>query len=228
MISKRSIAIRCFFLSALSVLYFFASLPEATAQQSTNDQKSKTKPIVFKPPPNGVPADRVGAATRDIEQQDGILTLLVPKGGGLTTLQRPPLVWFVGETFGGQMHAQIARVGVPQNGAMKTSQSRYRKGYYALDLARSDFVLEPGVIYEWTVVLSDPQTGQVNSQVTSYVELTDGLTIESPEDITALAAEGLWFDALAPFVETELSGRVRIDENMAFWELISSAGLSLP
>jgi hypothetical protein len=213
---------------AICVLMLNLTFMQVAAQEETAKADGSSDQIVFIPPAAGAPADRVGAATRDIASEGSILTLLVPERGGVTTHIRPPLVWHLSETHAGEMSSQITPVGTPQLGAFKSITSRFRKGYYALDLARSDFQLQPDTIYEWTVVLTDARTGAVSDWKTAYVEMVTMKSSTDPKDVQALAAQGLWFDALAPFVEIGLSGRVRIDTGSGFVGLTSSANLPLP
>lgn len=209
-------------------LLFSLTTGTATAQQSGSDQVQSDTGIVFMPPDIGAPADRVGAGTRDIGQDGHLVTLLVPDGGGMTTLHKPPLVWYLSEAFAGEMQSQIVPVNPPGDGASKIAEGRFQKGFYALDLSRSDLVLKPGAIYEWKVVLLDSGTDKYFDQKSAYVQVTDIPPAASAPDVAELAAAGLWFDALAPFVEIGLSGRVRVAREVGFGELVSSAGVVLP
>lgn len=215
--------------AAASLLLFLAFAITSSAQVSDSAQTpapEEPEEIVFIPPAIGAPAERVGAATRHVGQDDGILSVLAPVGGGMTTLGKPPLIWHLSENFAGRMSAQIAPIMSPQDGVEFTSDNRFRRGFYALDLSRSDITLEPGRIYFWTVVLSEPTSEKVVATATTYVERADGPEL-AEEDVSALAARGLWFDALNPFVEIELSGKVRVDQSAGFAGLIRSAGISL-
>ena len=218
--------------AAASLLLFLAFAITSSAQVSDSaqtpapEEPEEPEEIVFIPPAIGAPAERVGAATRDVGQDDGILSVLAPAGGGMTMLGKPPLIWHLAENFAGRMSAQIALIVSPQDGIEFTSDSRFRRGFYALDLSRSDITLEPGRIYVWTVVLSEPGSEKVVATATTYVERADGPELAG-EDVPALAARGLWFDALNPFVEIELSGKVRVDQSAGFAGLIRSAGISL-
>lgn len=209
------------------LLLLLGSTISLLAQESESSQQADPDEVIFIPPTIGAPADRVGAATRDVGQEAGVLDLLVPAGGGVTALGKPPLIWHLAENFSGQMSAQLAPIGSPQNGVGISGNGRFRKGFYALDLSRSEFVLEPGSIYVWTVVLAEPEAGTVIATVTNYVERV-AAPEPAAEDVSALAAEGFWFDALRPFVEIELSGKVRVNRNAGFASLVRSAGILLP
>lgn len=213
----------CYFLQTPYLTIF------AVAQQSQTDTTDAQTDVVFVPPPSGAPADRVGAATRDAGPDEGsVLALLAPVGGGITTLLTPPLAWYLSETFAGKMYAELVSTQNPQVGVVKVAEGKFRKGYYALDLERSDMVLEQGAIYKWTVLLTAAQSGQVVDQRTTYVEIVDQPISGLSQIAAVLAAQGLWFDALAPFVEIGLSGKVSVQKGTGFESLMSSAGLDLP
>jgi hypothetical protein len=199
----------------------------AQSQQAPNSQTSQDE-VVFVPPETGAPADRVGAGTRDFEREGRGLVLLAPPGGGLTTLPKAPLVWHISQTFSGRMEAEIVSVNRSQTGVMKITEGRFRKGYYALDLARSAMALEPGHIYKWTVTLIARQTGQIEDRQETYVEVVPLSSAPTATDAKSRAAAGLWFDALAPFVEIGLSGKVRLTKTTGFAQLTTSAGLKVP
>ncbi|WP_295315569.1 DUF928 domain-containing protein [Roseobacter sp.] len=207
-------------LLALAVLFAFAARGE--------EQASGTDPapgeVIFVPPDAGAPADRVGAGTRDLARERGPLVLLAPEGGGLTRSAQPALVWYLSENFNGAVQAQIVPVTGGGTGVARISEGPLRAGYYALDLARSQMVLEPGQIYEWKVLLLTGPDGDVIADARTYVERQPG-ELQTGDDPAALAAAGLWFDAVGALARIGLSGRVRIEPGPGFAALVSSAGI---
>lgn len=204
------------------------STDNAMSQQTKPDEKKPEGEIVFVPPDTGAPADLVGAATRTVGTEGRIVTLLVPEGGGVTTTQKPPLVWYLSDGFVGEMQSQIMPVNAPGGGVRKTTEGRFRQGYYALDLSRSEMLLEPDTIYEWKVALLGRDSGKIVDQKVTYLQVRNVQVSASVIDAKALAAAGLWFDALATFVEIDFSGRVRVNSATGFHNLISSGGVALP
>lgn len=196
------------------------SRAQTTETSTTKDGETKESPVVFVPPAIGVPAGRVGAGTRDTEiEADGKLKLLIPEGGGLTTLERPPLVWVLAEGFDGVMQADIGLVS--GEAVLQNQRGRFPPGYYGLDLNRSDYQLETGGIYRWRVALIDRSSGRIISEAAGFVERV----APSRGDLSAAAA-GLWFDALEPYVSIGLSGRARIVDPERYNQLATSAGVS--
>lgn len=220
---KLTVAIFGVLLLQVAALPGFADQPK-TASDAPSDA------IVFIPPPSGEPTDRVGAGTRAFGHESGMLVMLVPEGGGVTALAKPPLIWYLDTPFRGKMESLIADLGPGQAGASKTVMGRFQRGYYALDLNRSDMSLAPGSTYAWTVTLIDDGSGEVLSRSTSYVERV----VAAPEmtqventrsSVRQLAARGLWFDALEPLFSVDLSGSARLRHRDLFEELSRSAGL---
>ncbi|QJF51873.1 DUF928 domain-containing protein [Roseobacter ponti] len=197
----------------------------ARGEQATGSTDAAPGEVVFVPPDAGAPADRVGAGTRDLARDHGALVLLAPEGGGLTRSAQPALVWYLSENFKGSVQAQIVPVEGTGTGVARMSEGPLRKGYYALDLARSQMTLEPGKIYEWKVLLLTGPDGDVIADARTYVERQPG-GLQTGDDPAALAAAGLWFDALGAFVRIGLSGRVRIEPGPGFAGLVSSAGIT--
>lgn len=175
---------------------------------------------MFVPPAIGVPSGRVGAGTRNTAvATDGKLKLLVPDGGGLTTLERPPLVWVLTEGFDGVMQAEIGLLS--GEAVLQNQRGRFPPGHYGLDLNRSDLRLELGGIYRWRVALIDGSSGGIKSEASGLVE-----RVALPSGDLSAAAAGLWFDALEPYVSISLSGRARIVDPERYNQLSKSADVT--
>jgi hypothetical protein len=180
-----------------------------------NDQAEvPAEGTVFVPPDIGAPSERLGAGTREIEGATKAIVLLVPEGGGLTTSGTPPLVWYLSNGFRGKVTTQISAPGA--SGVVLERNGPVPKGYYNLDLRRSDFRLKEGVIYVWKVVLTEDDL--VVGVAESLVERV-GATDEDP------GQAGIWFDALAPLVYLDLSGRVRVADQLALTQLLKAGGV---
>ncbi|MFK7744643.1 MAG: hypothetical protein AB8B47_06300 [Roseobacter sp.] len=180
-----------------------------------SNEQDDNSDLVFIPPASGLPSDRLGAGTRDIAAENyGSLQLLVPVEGGLTALAKPPLVWKLPDGFRGTMQAQVAPIsgsgiGFVQKGALPP-------GYYALDLTRSDFQLEKGVVYQLTVSLSaEGETIARTQRLVERVPYTGG----------APWRDGIWFDALAQLVSVGLNGRVSILDREGLNDLMEAGKL---
>jgi hypothetical protein len=169
---------------------------------------------VYVPPDIGAPKERLGAGTRDIVGTSEALLLLVPEGGGLSTSGTPPLVWHLSDGFSGKMTTHILVPGA--SGVMLEWNGPLPKGYYSIDLSRSDFRLKEGVIYVWKVMLTED--GLVVAVAESFVERV-APTDEDP------GQAGIWFDALSPLVSVDLGGKVRIPDDHALTQLLKAGGV---
>jgi hypothetical protein len=198
--------------------------PKTDSPQSGTADSSR---VVFVPPKSGRPADRVGAGTRSIRVGESLLTLLVPEGGGLTTLAKPPLIWRLNAAVSGRMWARIDSIPPDSTSVGIELKGKLRKGWYALALDRSKLSLAPGKIYRWEVTFDPAPADATTDRRTSYVECVD-----NPAGVLGTArdaaAAGLWFDALVQMVSVDLSGRVRVLNPERLNELMGSAGLELP
>lgn len=202
---------RCLCVLALSLVIMVGTACAKDVPKSSSD----TSPPIFVPPSIGAPAERTGAGTRDVSPNaSDALSLLVPAGGGLTTLESPPLVWRVRSGFRGVMRARLselngAGVELEQNGAFPPS-------LYGLDLQRSDLRLAEDKIYQWQVELI--ADGQVVASASSFVERVGAIGSDA-------GAAGIWFDVLADLVSMDLSGRVRVRNQDALTRLLEAGGL---
>lgn len=190
--------------------------------QAAPPPATDTAPVVFVPPAEGAPASRVGAGTRSLFAEGSRTTLLLPAGGGLTTEPQPFLVWHLAEGFAGAMQVEIADTAPGGRAAGRRLEGRFRPGFHALDLARSEMELAPGRIYRWSVILIERGSDRVADRAEGLVE-----RVAAPPgaDLRAVAAAGLWFDALAMVMAPTLSGAARLTDPDGFAALAASAGL---
>lgn len=201
---------------------------KASSDEQTSASETPPPPLAFIPPKEGAPAVRVGAGTRGSVQTGDLITLLAPDGGGLTTLDKPPLVWHLSADFEGTVVAELEELSPAGWRVAKSAKGRFGKGFHALDLARSDVTLAPGRIYRWSVRVIDATSGQVLEDEASLVERVETRRVATgdPERyLRAAAKEGLWFDALVPVFSLTLSGQARLEEPDAFAALAISANL---
>lgn len=188
----------------------------AASGKDVPQKSSDSVPPVFVPPSIGTPSERTGAGTRDVEPlTSDALILLVPPGGGLSTVAPPPLVWQVQYGFRGTMRARVSQLN--GDGVELEQSGAFPPGLYGMDLRRSDFRLAEGVIYQWQVELIDD--GKVVASARSLVERI------SPIDGNPRAA-GIWFDVLGDLVSMDLSGRVRVLDQDDLTRLLTAGGVT--
>ncbi|WP_299985729.1 hypothetical protein [uncultured Ruegeria sp.] len=85
------------------------------AAVNENKSSENADKVVFVPPEIGALKERMGAGTRDSAavNENGILVLLAPEDGGLTTLASPPLVWHLETGHRGDLVFALNPVGSP-------------------------------------------------------------------------------------------------------------------
>lgn len=220
--------VRTFPLGAAMVLSLaFGANRQVQAEETVPAGTEVSSDAVFIPPRIGRPADRAGAGTRSPQGDSDLIALLVPEGGGFTLFDRPYLIWRVTEDTEGAMIASIRNLKDASEGAEKQIAGSFRAGWYALDLRRSDFALVAGKIYEWRVELVPAGDDGTRSVKASYVERLRDADLAHIADTGSAAANGLWFDAIAPLFSVDLSGRVHLLEPERLRALGTSAGLTV-
>jgi uncharacterized protein DUF928 len=179
-----------------------------------------TEQTAFIPPAMGVPADRVGAGTRGVSADPVGVHLIAPKGGGLTTLATPILIWKLERPFDGDVRVSLSTAsGTPVYSTMQNGP--FQPGYLGLDLNGSGSSLNPNTIYRWSVRLTKKGTGQVVAEREHLIERVD-----PPSNMISAAQSGLWYDAVHPLVAVDSAGRVDLVDVARLQALLVSAGLA--
>ena len=87
------------FLLGISVNGFSQDSKTQPADQNLKDQSKKPEapaPVpVYTPPKRGAPGGRIGGATRGIQREVFLLSVLAPDHSGFTTSEQPSLYWFI-------------------------------------------------------------------------------------------------------------------------------------
>lgn len=178
--------------------------------------------VVFKPPVDGAPGDRVGAGTRDGTSLVRRVVLLAPKGGGLTTSATPKLYWWLAKAFEGTIEIKVEPVDDKKTVLEVRRPISAEAGLQLLDLETLGLSLDEGRIYVWKLVLKTKEDVGWASGL-SFVERVappEGANAENPVGrAKALAAAGIWYDALATVAENPALENQRAS-------LLTSAGLT--
>lgn len=178
--------------------------------------------VVFKPPVDGAPGDRVGAGTRDGASLVRRVVLLAPKGGGLTTSATPKLYWWLSKAFEGTIEIKVEPVDDKKTVLEVRRPISAAAGLQSLDLETLGLALDEERIYVWKLVLkTEEEVGWASGL--SFVERVappDGADAEDPvARAKVLAAAGIWYDALAAVAEDPA-----LEDQRA--NLLTSAGLT--
>jgi hypothetical protein len=204
-------------LRSLAFAWLLCALTTVSIAQNGDD-------VMFAPPEEGAPGDRVGAGTRG-SLRKSMLTLLTPKGGGQTAEGSPMLAWHLSEQFAGSMRLVLKEPGRDRPWLVLEEQVSWPGGLYGVSLADFGLTIEPGNILEWTLTLS-PRAGEPPAaEASSFIERTDDIRRPAGSDMRTMAARGLWYDALAKGVELTEPGEIRVLAPDALASLLKSAGL---
>ncbi|MCP5082151.1 MAG: DUF928 domain-containing protein [Alphaproteobacteria bacterium] len=179
------------------------SMPSSSLAQSTNEEVD----VVFVPPVDGAPAERIGAGTRGSGSPSDRLKLIVPQGGALSSSTSPVLYWWIAAPYKGKLQLSLTRDGTDAPLLDAVEDVSLKAGLNTLSLGDFGVRLQAGDIYRWSISLAG---GDLNESAFSYVEFrkTDVASGGNPaKNAKALAGAGIWYDAFALVAANEkLSG----------------------
>lgn len=176
----------------------------------------------------GLPAGRIGAATRSGMAELGVVPL-VPATIGFSHAASPTLRWYQATESAGALVLSVSDPIAMETLHRQRIDGPVRRGFHAASLARSGVRLPAGRDLQWTLTLEDDPGdaagGVLRRQPAASAVATAG---DAATRLQGFAASGHWYDVidlLARSVE-------RQPENAALREayaaLLESAGLSVP
>jgi len=153
----------------------------------------------------GVPASRVGGATRAREKPVTIQTL-VPEidEAALTLAAAPSLHWHLSADTTHPVNFTLIDPDAIDPIVDAMLPGPFEAGFHTLSLADYDAQLEPGRHYEWFVaVVPDPKNRSADTVARGAIsriadsELTSRIALAKPDAVASLLAEsGIWYEAL--------------------------------
>ncbi len=177
--------------------------------------------IVFVPPVDGAPAERIGAGTRGTGSPSAQLKLMVPKGGALTGSESPALYWWNAKPYDGMLTVTLTRDGTDTPLLNLEEKVTLQGGLNTISLGDVGVRLKAGDIYRWAVSIV---AGNRTVTQSSYIEFRKSdmsATASSAKMAKALAGAGLWYDAFALVArDPKLSG--------ARTAMLKQVGIQLP
>ena len=182
-----------------------SSLGQAALAANTPAQSAQTKKPVYRPPLRGAPTRRIGGGTREFGGGGIFVTVLAPESTGLTSRKSPMLYWFVSRVPTGQVEFALTRRDRIEPVAELSLGTPAAGGIFKVSLADIGVRLEPGVTYEWSIVLVQDPLNRLSDIVTSGTLLRkapDGaldkrLKAADEEGKFALYGKaGYWYDAI--------------------------------
>jgi hypothetical protein len=182
----------------------------AGASLAADPQPAAAADAVQYRPPGGDPAPRrVGGPVRGQAATGPWVAVLAPDHLALTLSEHPRLLWFLSAPTAARIEVALVDARQP-NPLLETAVSGARAGIQVFDAGAFGVRLEPGVPYEWSVaVVTDPE--QRSSDIVAGAAVmrapaSDALRnrlrgADADRQAAVLAAEGIWYDALATLSE---------------------------
>jgi Domain of Unknown Function (DUF928). len=166
--------------------------------------------VVYEPPLRGAPGNRVGGASRGIDDEVPTLEVLAPDHIGLTIQAQPSLYWYISRPTTSPL--ELCVVNEDTLSTVLDVALAVPRGAGVKHLRLSDYGIKlvPDVEYRWSVTLvADPEHRSrdiIASGTIQRVQPPEGLAQKlsraSEQERPAIyAAEGLWYDALAAISE---------------------------
>ncbi|MEM8686217.1 MAG: DUF928 domain-containing protein [Pseudomonadota bacterium] len=192
--------------------------PSASVLAQDDDEALE---IVFVPPVDGAPAERIGAGTRGTGSPSEQLKLMVPKGGALTASESPALYWWNAKPYDGVLTVTLTRDGTDTPLLNLVEKVTLQEGLNTISLGDVGVRLKAGDIYRWAVSIV---AGNRTVTQSSYVEFrkSDMATTDSAAKMAkTLAGAGLWYDAFALVARDPKLGGART-------AMLKQVGIQLP
>ena len=191
-----------------------ATEPEQTPAAASVAPSTQNAMPVYVPPRRGAPKTRVGGGTRSTGSAVQ-LALLAPEHTGLTGRPSPTLYWWLSQEHEGLFEFVVIAEGGVEPVLRLRQQTRFTAGIHALDLEAAGLTLKPGVAYRWSVAIVRDEARRARD-VVALATMEYVLDQPVAQDTGALAAAGLWYDALAAASAAEnASGRADLLEQVS-------------
>ncbi len=187
--------------AALSPRQGTPAAPPIGAAGNPGDELSgaQTSKVLYRPPSRGAPRAKVGGGNRGAGALPTPLAL-APDHVGLTQRAQPSLFWHLDlqPPAAVRFVFTLAEEDGIEPLVEREIPSPTQSGIQRVRLAELGVELLPGRIYVWSVALvSDPVRRSRDVIGLGYVERIPAAAGSRPGSPAELAAEGLWYDALA-------------------------------
>jgi hypothetical protein len=165
--------------------------------------------VQYRAPASDLAPRRVGGNLRGLPEALPAVAVLAPDHLALTVSERPTLFWYLSQPTTARIELVVVdpRDSRPVVEAVVAGE---RAGIQSFSLAERGVRLEPGVAYEWSVaVIADPAqrsrdvvAGGAVQRIEPSADLQRRLAgAGEGRRAAVLAAEGIWYDALAALSE---------------------------
>lgn len=199
----------------------------ALAAAGASAETATTAQPLYAPPDVGLPKTRVAASSRETTNCATRVEILAPEHTGLTASPAPDLWWFLEADCGFPVEITLldaaARFTAPP--LLERRLAAPRAGFHGLRLGREGVSLAPGGDYRLNVaVVVDPDNRSSDVFASAGVRRAEGRPGPPLAGVGALAAAGLWYDALAEAMADPAARAALLDQV----GLHGPAGSSLP
>jgi hypothetical protein len=186
-----------------------AALAAGAIHAADPQAASTAHAVQYRPPAGDLAPRRVGGSVRGQAAATPWVTVLAPDHLALTLSEHPRLLWFLSAPTDARIEVALVDPRRPDP-LVEAVVAGGQAGIHVFDAARYGVTLERGVPYEWSVaVVTDPEqrsrdlvTGAAIMRVAPSDALHDRLrAAEAERRVALLAAEGIWYDALATLSE---------------------------
>jgi hypothetical protein len=196
---------------AAMVLAAALAAPEARSQAGTQAGGAAARMPVYKPPQRGAPSRRVGGSSRGATDPLPNVMVLAPDHVGLTISETPALYWYLSRPT--SVRVEVTLIDDKGESPLVEYAVRNATGpaVHRVDLAARGVALRPGVEYQWSVSVVpdanerslDVMAGGVLKRVAVPPEIAARQAAGAGKEELArlLAAEGIWYDAIALYSE---------------------------
>jgi hypothetical protein len=187
------------------------------------------KRVMYRPPLRGAPSRRVGGATRGSTDANAVVAVLAPESTGLAGRADPTLYWYSESPIKNGVTFTLIADNVIDPIAELEIDGGGKAGLQAMSLSKRGVMLQPDVIYEWSVAVvidADNRSKDIISTGTVMYRKPDGAA--AGNDIAAYTGyleNGYWYDAVELVV-----GRMTAADGDAVWrdhygDLLAQVGL---
>ena len=175
------------------------SPPDSETPQTDIDPQATVSTLlpIYIPPSRGAAKSRVGAATRGVRIDLGVLMAFAPDHVGHTTNPQPKMYWYIEALSSTRIDLTLIDDTSAEPMIEITLEPPIAQGFHELDTASYDVTLEPDIVYQWFVAYVPNPDRRSNDVIASgAIQLVSGGPQTNREDPEALAKAGIWYDAV--------------------------------
>ena len=229
-------------LLGISVNGFSQDSKTQPSDQNLKDQSKRPEapaPVpVYTPPKRGAPGGRIGGATRGIQREVFLLSVLAPDHSGFTTSEQPSLYWFISKSTSLPVELTV----MDPQGVQPILETRIpapvEAGVHRIRLSDYNVRLASGAAYRWFVSVV-PDADRRSKDITAggaieRVEMPEGLKAKVAQsgksDLPSIYAEaGLWYDtvgAISELIEAAPQDQVLRKQRTALLAQVGLTGIT--